>query len=615
MAGRSFPLALISAATLVAFACSGLRDQEIVIDDGNAGASGSSDAGKNSGGSAGDAAMPPGGQGEDDGVGGLPAGGAPSLDGPPTVLSVKPADAADGVSPGSAVRLEFSEELDEATVTAANIQLKDGATSVSGELSYQATTVLFKPDTPLSLLTEYEVSVSADVTDATGVHLAEPFSSSFAVRDGAWDESEVPYASNYTLPGPHAAGVDQLGNVLVAWIESTDVKARWYDAALAKWGPITSLESRAGACSAPRVAVSANGNAVVAFEVAGTPPQTWARRYVDGAWEAVELTVQNPPADSIYLAEPQPVFEGDSALLVWSRREGAAQNAVTYIDAATAGPTGAWKVTSQLDSAPAGAQKVIGSKLSLAVDASGNAILVYGFAFNGGSLYPMFLRYAAALGTWAPAAPLRQGVQPSLGADQEGYGPIVALNPRGDAVTAWVTYQNGIFDLVASHFTRVGGWDAPVPLEKSDGNAFITSGAVAAHGNDFTVVWKQMVGSTFNAYRSTYSDEGKTFGDAALLSSGDSNVWFGEPNVFGDAHGNALAAWSEGGDGNDSPTVAFSRFDALSGKWSDPGKLTTLTDNGYSEARLVGGKGGAAAALLTTYFEGSWTGTRVNLFH
>lgn len=631
MARKTLALTL-GVTTCVAFAaCSGLRDQEVIISDGDSKAGASSSAGMNGAGTngggglnghGGDGSDVDGiggaGNGDDVGIGGLPMGGAPSLEGPPAVVAVKPANEMAGVGPGSSVRIDFSEELDEATVVAANIQVKDGAASIAGELTYQAGTVVFTPSLPLSLLTRYQVSVSTKVTDATGVALAAPFTSTFDVRDGAWDPKEVAYASDYTKPDIASAsgGVDAHGNVLVAWSEANDIKARWYDAAKGAWGAITSVETRSSACSYPRVAVSENGNAVVVFEAAGTPPQTWARRYVDGAWEAVELTIQTPGASTTYITRPQPVFKGDRILLAWSRHTGPNATGVTYIDAASGSSRGAWKLAAEIESAPDGVKKLIGKMVSLDMDDAGNAILGYGYASGSATLYPTFMRYTASNSSWAPAAPVREGTQPALGADQFGFGPVVAMSPSGDAIIAWVTKGAVAFDLMASHYTRANSWAAPETLEKIDRNAFITNGGIAAHGQDFTVVWKQDVGGgVFNPYRNTYTGTGKAFGEAELLSNGDTNVWFGEPYIFGDARGNALVAWSEGGDLSDNPTVTFARYNTLSGQWGKPGKLTSLTDHGYSDATLIGGVNGVAGALLTTYSDGGWTGARINLFH
>ena len=90
-------------------------------------------------------------------------------------------------------------------------------------------------------------------------------------------------------------------------------------------------------------------------------------------------------------------------------------------------------------------------------------------------------------------------------------------------------------------------------------------------------------------------------------------------NVVGDARGNALAAWSEGGGAGENPSVAYSRYDALAQSWSAPGKLTSLptTADGYSGVDLLIGSNGVVGAVLTNYDgpNGSWTGQRFNAFH
>ena len=621
------PLTLSGAALFGFVACAGLRDQDVVISDDPSSSAGSTgSAGKTSssaGTTSGEAGMPstppPGGAGgiEDDGIGGLPTGGAPVVDGPPTVDTVTPADGAKAIMPTSAVRLDFSEALDEATVTAANIRIKDGTTSISGALTYQAGTVLFTPDERHSLLTKYTVEVGTGVTDVGGTALEAPFSSSFSTRDGAW-QSEASFASVYTkLHNTSAnAAMDGKGNVLVAWTEDDgNVYVRWYDAGTDTWKAITPLEKRTPTCGAPHVAVAENGNAAVLFKANTTPPTLWARRYVAGAWETAEQLVQTPPADNTYISGPRVLFDGDAILAAWTRQLGSGNNAVGYLDVASAGPTGTWKVTEQLEYAAQGAGKHIGYALNLAGDGAGNAMLAYGFASGSTTLYPTFVRYTAATGTWTTPAPVRDTNAAALGDDMDTYGPIVALNPAGDAMMTWVTPVAGVLNVVASHFSRTGGWEAPVTIEQADGNGFITPGGVGAHGSDFTVVWKQIIGSSFNAYRNTYDTTKKAWGVATLLSSGDTNVYFGEPNILGDRHGNALVGWSEGGDIDDKPTVAFARFDALTSKWSAPAKLTTLTDEGYTEALMVGSANGTAGALLTTYKDGTWTGQRFNTFH
>jgi hypothetical protein len=603
-------LVLTGAVTLV-IACGGLRDQPIVIEDDPNGSSGSGNTGGTPGATAGNTSTS-GMAGEpDDGIGGLPSGGAPSLEGAPTVVEVTPVDGAGDIVPTSAVRIDFSEGLDESTVTSDTIQLLDGATPVPGSLTYQGGAVLFEPANNLSLLTTYEVAVSTGVTDTDGVALEAPFSSTFSIRDGAWNE-ETSFAADYTTVWTARTAMDAHGNALVAWVgNDSNIYARWYDAAQQSWGAITPIESQSGAADSPQVAVSPNGDAVVAFQVDGGNKQIWARRFVNGAWEPNETLVSSLPPSTTLRGQIQLSFKGANLLAVWTRATVITGTTVGLIDAASAAPTGAWTVVDQIEYA-AEPLKTVGSELSLATDASGNALVVYGFANGNTTLYPTFLRYTAATGLWKPPAPLRQNDLAAVGGDSSYYGPTITMNDSGDAVASWVTRTEGIFDILASRFTNAGGWEAPVSLEQADGNAFQTWGNIAAHGDSFTVTWKQMVGSEFNAYRATYAGEDGTWGDAALLSSGATNNWFGAPVIFGDLHGNLLAAWEEGYE--DAPGLVFTRYSALTGMWSAPDTLTTLTDTGYSEVWLGGSADGTIGAALGTYFDGGWTGFRFAAF-
>lgn len=622
------PLVLAGSALFCFAACDGLRDQEIVISDdpnGTAGASANNAGKAGSDPTSGSANNPLGGAGgndPDNTIGGLPSGGAPQLDGPPTVTMVTPADGAKKIALNSGVRVDFSEGLDEATVTADNISLKEGSTDVPGTLKHAAGSVIFTPSSSHSLLTKYTVSVGTGVTDAAGTHLEAAFGSSFATRDGVWQTESSP-ASVYTkLANTSAsAALDGKGNALVVWVEDDgNAFGRWYDTNQDTWGEITPLETRTARVGTPSVAVDANGDAVVTFAVSSSPPEMWARRYVGGAWEAAEQALfKGDAATQFHYSGARLRFQDGKIIAVWSRQVGSGNTAFTYLDAAHAGPTGAWKVVKQIDYSYAGSNNHVGNVFGLEVDQLGNAMVVYGYASMSSTYYPTFIRYTAANGLWNGPAPVRDTNAAALGSDSSSYGPVLAQNAAGDAMVAWVTPVAGVFNLVASRFSRTGGWEQPVTLEKADGNCFLMSNAVAAHGADFTVVWKQMVGSTFNAYRATYSGAAKAWGDATLLSSGDTDVYFSAANVVGDARGNALAAWSEGGGAGENPSVAYSRYDALAQSWSAPGKLTSLptTADGYSGVDLLIGSNGVVGAVLTNYDgpNGSWTGQRFNAFH
>ncbi|HUX40712.1 MAG TPA: Ig-like domain-containing protein [Rectinemataceae bacterium] len=90
---------------------------------------------------------------------------------PPTVTSVSPANAAVGVSTTATVSAVFSTAMDAGSITAATFTLSAGGVSVSGTVSYNATTMtaLFTPAAALSNSVSYTATVAASVKDVAGV--------------------------------------------------------------------------------------------------------------------------------------------------------------------------------------------------------------------------------------------------------------------------------------------------------------------------------------------------------------------------------------------------------------------------------------------------------------
>ena len=102
---------------------------------------------------------------------------------PPTVIAVAPLNNATGVPTNTTVRVTFSEAMDQLTLTAANLTLKNTATSavIATNISYDVgtNTVTLTPTGPLSNGTGYTVTVGTGVKDLAGNALAAQFTSSF----------------------------------------------------------------------------------------------------------------------------------------------------------------------------------------------------------------------------------------------------------------------------------------------------------------------------------------------------------------------------------------------------------------------------------------------------
>jgi uncharacterized protein (TIGR03437 family) len=138
-------------------------------------------------------------------------GAAPDIT-PPTVISTIPANGAVAVSVGSALSVTFSEALNPLTVNAATFLLKQGATVVSGTVTYAGVTATFTPAAALAPNLPFTATITSGVQDLAGNALAVPFIWTFAT--GAAPDVTPPTVSS-TVPVNGATGVP-VGSALSA---------------------------------------------------------------------------------------------------------------------------------------------------------------------------------------------------------------------------------------------------------------------------------------------------------------------------------------------------------------------------------------------------------------
>jgi hypothetical protein len=93
----------------------------------------------------------------------------------PVVVGTSPMGGAFNVAVSSLITATFSEPLDPSTVTIATFTLDLGAVPVSGTVSFAGVTATFDPAVDLAPGSVYTATVTTDVTDLAGNHLAENF--------------------------------------------------------------------------------------------------------------------------------------------------------------------------------------------------------------------------------------------------------------------------------------------------------------------------------------------------------------------------------------------------------------------------------------------------------
>ncbi len=580
------------AVALLFAACGSLNDGEIVIVDANGGSTNGGSSG--SGGNAGNVV----GNGGD--VSSAGVGGVVTSDDPPTVVSVTPADAATDAEPMGTVEIEFSETLDTDTVTPDNVVILDGDVPVSGTLTFDSVRATFTPDVPLELLTTYTVTAKTALTDLAGQALTAEFTSTFTVRDGVWgNQKQISNQVGYIYGNWPAPAVDDHGNALYVWAQgavadssSYRVWGRFYNPG-SGWGDSFRIDDLDLDCYLPKVAVNGSGDALVAWlEYDGSYYRVMARRYIDGAWEDMAHRVDTSDISNLYDINTA-VSPGGDFHVVWLTNIYSDPYYYYYVYANHASGSADWLATENSvnfqswDSA---------SSLALAFDTSDNGFLFLTAGWSP-NYYAWASRYLKADETWSYPTDVANSLDANL-YPSSSWRPAVSTDASGGAMAIWSTD----YDVVASRFTKAGGWTDATPIDTSDGYVYPQEFGLGYAAGDFATFWQQPVGSTHNAYSARYTTE---WAAAGLLSDGDNSTLNGFSYYgwgFGlDRHGNGIAIWMQSNTrnsvtGND---VMFSRLVHSSGTWAAPG-FANATQSDYYLSKLGVGWHGTAAVVWST---------------
>ncbi|TGM95838.1 Ig-like domain-containing protein [Leptospira yasudae] len=133
----------------------------------------------------------------------------------PTVSFVSPSNAATGVPVNSSLSIAFSEAIDCATITTANITLSDGS-AIAGTVGCSGPAATFTPTTTLAYGTSYTATITTAVKDVAGNSLAAPYTWNFSTS--AAPDSTAPTVSLVT-PANTLTGVGINTNVSAVFSE------------------------------------------------------------------------------------------------------------------------------------------------------------------------------------------------------------------------------------------------------------------------------------------------------------------------------------------------------------------------------------------------------------
>lgn len=114
----------------------------------------------------------------------------------PEVVLTNPVNLATGVPRNQVISAGFSESMIPSTITASSFTLKNGTTTIAGNISYIGTTAKFTPENNLAANTTYTATITTDAKSTNNVPLAGNYEWTFTT------------GVDNTQPGSPAMGVD-----------------------------------------------------------------------------------------------------------------------------------------------------------------------------------------------------------------------------------------------------------------------------------------------------------------------------------------------------------------------------------------------------------------------
>jgi hypothetical protein len=478
------------------------------------------------------------------------AGGANLTNPPPTIASVTPSDGATAVEPNASVVIKFSEPLDPATVTAANIRLLDGTTPVSGKLVHVKGTVTFTPSAPLALLAPYTVSVTTGVTDEAGAALPSAYTSAFSIREGAWKTIDV--ATDKLSGLSDALPISSAGNVLVAWSGAAGaqcpVSARWF----LRGAGLSTAQSFPVANQTKCAFVSAGGNADGVGAAVWVAPNVahgvYVPQYRSDAWPGAATPISDQSNES--MLPPRVVVAPSGAVTLFEHTAAGSKAWTTDV-------SGAWPAASDALSSYAAE-----TATSVAFDSKGNGLAAW-HAYDPArkkTSRMMVSRLTTGTGKWGTATDLPGSAAATPNASRGA--PVVAFDGNGDGMALWVDAVSAS-TLMANRFSKSSGW---TNAQAISGSLLVTLDdppALVFDGQGFVAAFTALDAGKAYTYTARYNSvTGWEAYERRQLSAGDTSAPR-MPRLVSDGRGNLMLVFAKGA--GSAFTLMYQRYAA--GTW------------------------------------------------
>jgi Big-like domain-containing protein len=503
-----------------------------------------------------------------------PSGPVPAL----TLVASTPASGATSVACNVAPVLDFSGNLDPATVIAANFSLTSGSSTQAVAVSVSDAQVTVTPAQKLSPLMPYTLSAFTALKGSKGEVLASTASIDFTC-DGHWQSAGKIDSDNAGDAGAVKVAFDPAGNAIAVWTQSDGISNTiWADrySPTSGWSAPAQIQSSTEEANSAALSIDGSGNALVIWDATpdgGNTNYVYASRYTAADGWSPEVQISGP-AVSEGTADIAGDANGD-ALALWVQFDGTGNN----VWGAHYTVAGGWAQAAMVSN---GAGNARSSRL--AMDNAGNVLSVWS-QLNGARLDIWSNRYDAVTG-WGTAALIETN-----DAGTAAF-PRVKFDSLGNAVAAWTQSDGTQTNIWSNRYVAGTGWGTPVLIEFADaGNATLPRLAVNASG-DAIVVWQQSDGTRMSMWSNHYSIA-SGWGTEIMIETAQA-ADASEPWVDIDSHGNALAVWTQS-DGTHTTTWA-NRYAAGTG-WGSAGPIETNSTGDSGTSVVAMDSNGAALSV------------------
>ena len=347
---------------------------------------------------------------------------------------------------------------------------------------------------------------------------------------------------------------DGNGNAVVVWEDDRNGNADIYAQKLdwsgnRLWEADVRVNSDSGTANqrSPGVALDGSGNTIVVWEDSRNGnPDIYAQK-LDGSgnkpW-AADVRVNSDSGTAEQESSAVAVDRSGSAVVVWHDYRNISND--VYAQKLDGSGSKLWGPDLHVGSV-GGVRPNIGGSAAVAVDGSGNAVVVWWSNRNGNA--DIYAQKLDGTGNRLWGADVR--VNSDGGAMFQG-SPAVAVDGSGNAVVVWQDDRNGGSDIYAQKLDGSGNkpWAADVRVNSDDGT--VQQPAVAVDGSrKAVVVWQDYRSGNSDIYAQELDGSGnKLWAADERINSDSGTTYQGGSAVAVDGSGNAVVVWRDDRNGN-----------------------------------------------------------------